>query len=207
MPPDDFSERTAHFITESGRVRTRAEQRAAIDKLIDHIKKESKRLAAQLKAGKITKRQFEMQMRELLKSGHIISSSVGKGGRARMTFKDWGKVGSKLAWQYRYLQRFTKKASSLSEAATVHRASLYASAVRVSYYNTLLADQKQRGAVKTVLGELPLMARRELNAAESCTGCIRESSEQFLPLDEIAEIGSQECGDYCLCEIIFNDTL
>jgi hypothetical protein len=206
--PDDWDAKLKHYTTASGRTRSRAEMRAEVDKLTEYVKRQSKLLAEQAQEGAITAKEFELSMRELLKSGHIIASSVGRGGRARMTSTDWARVGRKIEWQNGYLKKFSKLIARdlLSGPASSNRVQMYASALHVSYYNSVYVEQGDRPTdVPLDANGKELLVRRELNAQESCGDCVEYAGMGFMPLDEMPELGSLECGDFCKCDLIFSD--
>lgn len=204
--PDDFDLKTRQYRTSGGRIRSRAEMRGEIDKLTDHVKRNAKRLAESVHAGEITDAEFVNAMRELLKSGHIIAASVGRGGRDRMSASDWGRVGRKLRWQYKYLDKFARRiaADTISGIASANRSQLYASALHISYYDSVYIDY--------ATGERPvdedgneILVRLIQNSAEGCEDCAADAGEGWMPVDLMAELGTRICGDYCKCDLEFSD--
>ena len=203
--PDDFDLSTRRYVTASGRVRSRAEIRAAIDKLTERVKREAKRLASAYYSGSINEAEFVLQMRELLKSGHIISATVGRGGKARMTQSDWGKVGAKLKWQYKYLDRFARqiKAGMVSEKRVASRAQLYPNSFWISYQKA--THQEYKDAVESPDIPTANLVRLVTNSKEGCAECAADESMGWVPADVLDEIGSRECGDHCKCSIEYMD--
>jgi hypothetical protein len=201
MPHDYIPKQKAFY--KDGRKVSRTAVRNEISKLLDHVGNESARLAKQLRAGSINVAEFELQMRELLKSAHIIAASVGKGGRSRMLSSDWGRVGSKIRWQYGYLSRFARKLKSgaVSEAATASRARSYASAIYVSFSRTF--QKSQREFIEG--GKNPERCRLVTNSEEGCVECAADEAEGWMSVDDMGEIGSRLCGDFCECDIVFED--
>lgn len=62
----------------------------------------------ELKAGNITLDEWSLRMQQELKSLHVTSAIIGKGGDvSKMTQADYGWVGAKCRWQYVYLNRLT----------------------------------------------------------------------------------------------------
>ena len=47
-------------------------------------------------------------MRKLIKSAYIDQYLVARGGRAQMTFADWGRIGRLVRTQYKYLHDFCR---------------------------------------------------------------------------------------------------
>jgi hypothetical protein len=208
MPPPHDHFENKKFVTSSGRVRTRAEVRGAIDELVEHTKREARRLAHAVYSGKITAAQFDIEMRELLKSGHIIAASVGKGGRVRMRSRDWGIVGNKIRWQYKYLTKFSRKIARdiLSEAASANRVQLYADALHITFYKAFYEDMKERPKDAPVDKDgKPLLVKLVQNSQEGCEDCAADASEGWMELDEMTPLGGRICGDFCKCDLVFSD--
>lgn len=200
--PHDYDLRLKKY-RKDGRVVSRLAVRGEINKLTDHVAKESAAIAKEYKAGIIKLFEFETRMRELLKSAHIIAASVGKGGRARMTQSDWGSVGAKIKWQYGYLNKFARKIGrgSISELATASRAKSYSSSVLVSFYNTFMEAQTE--FIED--GKNPQRCRLITNSEEGCVECAADEAQGWISVDDMGEIGSRLCGDFCKCDIEFED--
>lgn len=200
--PHDYSPKSKHFINDGKQVSHLA-VRAEIDKLTDHVAGEAARIAKGFAKGNFSIVEFEVQMRDLLKSAHIIAASVGKGGRARMTQADWGRVGAKIKWQNGYLSKFAKKIArgSVSEIATPSRAKSYASSIYISFANTFQESQTEFVAE----GKNPAQVRLVTNSQEGCEECAADEAEGWMSVDDMKELGTRICGDFCKCDLEFKD--
>jgi len=199
--PYDYDIKAKQFTGE--RRITRREVRAEIDKLLQEVEKTAARYGKSLQGADISLAEFEAGMRELLRSAHIVAASVGRGGRDLMTLSDWGKVGAKIAWQNRYLEKFARKIErgTLSEASIANRAKSYSSAIFVSF-----SDTYQKAQTEFVEdGKNPILARLVTNSQESCAECASDEAEGWMSVDDMKEIGTRICGDFCLCDIEFSD--
>lgn len=188
----------------AGELVSRAAVRAEIDKLTDFVKREAKTLSENLESGAIGLTDWHLAMRELLKSAHIIAASVGRGGIARMTQKDWGIVGAKIKWQYGFLQKtaISIEKGKILKALVPGRAQKYASALHITFYRAFGEAQAEG---REVTGEQPILVKRELNAKESCDDCIEYAGMGFIPVDEMPSLGELECGDFCKCDLVFEN--
>ena len=177
----------------------RAKVRAEIDKLIKHVQKRARRLARAFEeTGDIIT--FEQEMRDLLKSAHIVAASIGRGGRQRMTVKDWGKVGAKIKWQYGYLAKLAAKvAKGAVQAMSEYRAASYASAIYISYSTAQLEEDKPP------IDNEGVKARLIINSKEGCVECAADAAKGWMPIEDMGRIGSRLCGDFCKCFIEFSD--
>ena len=63
-------------------------------------------LCVQLMNDQLRLDHWQSLMREAIKNEHIAQYMAGRGGRAQMTFRDWGILGATLKEQYRYLDGF-----------------------------------------------------------------------------------------------------
>ena len=79
------------------------------------------------------------------------------------------------------------------------RAAKYASAVFITFSNALQEAQTE-GA-----NEKEMLCRLVQNSKEGCPECNADAAAGWMPVSEMGEIGSRECGDFCLCEIEFED--
>ena len=197
----DYSPKQKAFYKDGKKV-SRHAVRTEIDKLTEYVAAESGRIAKRYQAGG-TIAQFQQEMRELLKSAHLIAASVGKGGRARMTQKDWGRVGAKIRWQYGYLEKFARKVAkgSITEIATVSRAKSYANAIYISFAKTFHESQTEFVAE----GKNPAKARLVTNSAEGCQECADDEAMGWVSVDDLKFLGERLCGDFCKCDIEFAD--
>lgn len=191
--PHDYRPQTKSFVGVP-----RPLVRKEIDKLTDHIAKQAALIGRRYEKGKITLAEFELQMRELLKSGHIIAASVGKGGRSRMTLKDWGKVGSRLKKEYTYLSKFRRKIGlgKVPRIATANRAKKYASSIVMSYHETVRTEHGRESELKVKL---------VTNSLEGCEECAADEAAGWMNLEDMGEIGTRICGNFCKCDLVFSD--
>lgn len=171
-----------------------------IHKLTDKMKGYAVDLTKRLKSGSITLREWRAQMMELLQNGHITAATIGRGGADRMTPKDWQKVENKVTWQGQYLKRFGKLtlAGALNDSVLERRAKSYADPVYTTYANAFQESQTE-GKKEGVL------ARLITNSTEGCSECAADEAAGWMPIDEMGEIGSRICGDFCKCQIEFSD--
>lgn len=169
---------------------------ALISKLVARAKIEAKRITKRYADGAITYEKWYEAMVSLIESAQIVAASVGRGGRELV--ENWGKVADRVEWQSNFLPRFGRDIASekLSEAQTANRAGMYADASYVTYQNEAMDAQKDGGKV---------MARLITNAKESCEDCSADEAEGWMPIEEMGEIGSRICGDFCKCQIEFSD--
>ncbi len=175
----------------TGRFVTRDSVRETINRTTDGFRQKASKLADKLNNGKISKVKWEREMRALVKENIIGTASIGKGGRNQMTPADWGRAGSAIKREYRYLANFAKQTSRLSPAQIHARSRQYANAGHVAFSQTLMKSQS----------EIFTEAKRSLHAKETCEGC-RPLAGRWMPIAEMAPIGSvSPCLVRCKCSI------
>lgn len=200
MPPYDYDPQKRKFRDDSGYV-SHLETRAKIDKLTEFIKKESARYAKQFNDGKMSADEFHFAMRELLKAGHIVSSSVGRGGRERMSPGDWLRVARKVKWQNGYLEKFARKLKTGTPINVRARAAAYVNSIFISYAESFHIAQSENPDGGKRDG---IMVRLVQNSQEGCVECSADAALGWQPIDEVAEIGDRICGEWCKCDLEFS---
>ena len=193
-----YDEEAKRFV-QNGRTVTSNTLRAEIDKLTAHVAREAERIGRRYSDKRIGIAQFEREMRDLLKSGHVIAASVGRGGRSRMDQSDWGKVGARLKKEYGYLQKMSDKLArgTLAKAVTPNRAKRYANSVVMSYHET---RHKEKTPSRT-----EIKVRLIQNSKEGCEECTADAAIGWMNVEDMGEIGTRICGNFCLCELEFSD--
>lgn len=174
---------------------SREEVRAEIERIVRYVKRQSGFLSRALMRQEISLVDWQIGMRDLIKSAHVLSGAIGYGGFEQMTAARWGAIGGRLRVEYGYLNNFAREIEQgrvILESRLVNRAGLYAASIRQQYF----AGEK---AVASASGNTE--CRRILHALESCSGCVFWASRDFVPIDTQPPIGSLKCGQYCRCTL------
>lgn len=199
--PIKYDQQLKAFLTNADDVVRRSEVRNEIHKLSTFVADESSKLAERLLAKDITIDQFRDKMGELLKSGHIIAASIGKGGRDKMTAADWATVGAKIKWQYGYLDKFARKlrAGTVTKPMSAYRARLYSESLWISFSHTHYQNMTK------IPGDTRPRVRLIINSAEGCVECAADAARGWINVDDMGELGTRICGDFCKCDLEFED--
>ena len=133
--------------------------------------------------GKIQLQTWQRRVAYELKQGHIVNFTVGKGGRAQMTFSDWGKLGNALKNQYRYLNNFAQaiKNGQLTAGQIKYRVGLYSQSVRSSYFSGLTATKAASGYT---------LERRRTTASDPCDRCVDVETWGWQPIGTVPDPGT-----------------
>lgn len=187
-----FDKKTGRFRGSNGRFVTERSVRDTINKLGDTFKSEAGKASKAFNEGKISREVWANKMAGLIKNNIVVSASIGRGGHKQMTRSDWGRSGAAIKREYKYLRRFAGSLNKLSPAQIVARSRQYAQAGFVEY-SRATQEMKKHSATE---------AKRNLHASESCRGCLSLAGE-WMPIDEMPLIGSQQCGHRCRCSISY----
>lgn len=152
-------------------------------------------LTERMLAGRITLAQWQERVAGELKDAYQVNMVFGRGGRDLVTYSDWGRMGSRLRLQYRYLNGFAQEieAGMLSDAQILARVQQYGRSVRTSYFDGLNAAMVDSDFTEE---------RRVLNPAEHCDDCVGYASEGWQAIGYFPPPGmASVCDGNCACEM------
>jgi len=111
----------------------KASKQALIELRMQMFFEQSDSLAEQVYSGEISVGQWQEAMKPLLKEAHASTAAIGKGGWDEMSSRDWGRLGTPIREQYKFLKGFVDKIANESETMTLayikNRARLYGEAI------------------------------------------------------------------------------
>lgn len=181
------------YIDNRGRYVSQAKVLNALERQSKVSERQILRLAERLSNGDIDLQTWRMGMVRELKSLHLINTAVARGGWARMTSADYGRVGGRLARQYEYLNRLASQIQYGTQQLNgqfIQRVKMYVGAARGTY-------QIERDEV---VKELEFdQESNVLGNAEHCEECIRETARGWVPLGTLMPIGQRLCKTNCKC--------
>lgn len=182
--------------TVTGRFVGRTQIRSALDTAIQNGTRAISVLGEDLRAGDISLEEWQVAMREQLKSQHLSSAALARGGFDQMTQADYGRVGGQVASQYRYLNNFVSeiKAGLPFDGTFTNRVKLYSEASRTTYESTArdVADEGGASEERNILG-----------AADHCAECVALTDDGWVPIDTMPPPGRRECGNNCKCRMVY----
>lgn len=126
-------------------------------------------------------------MKARIKTLHLWSLALGKGGWAEVTAGDYARVGGVVRGQYERLDRFVEEIRAglpLDGRASV-RVQMYAEAARRMYHEV---------EHEVVTGAGYTQERNILHpTAEHCPDCLRMTALGWVPLGSIPPVGTVTC--------------
>lgn len=198
-PPFRWSEKAGQYVRRNGRFVPRSEVRRAIDTALLAEQKRTRRLARDLRAGRITLRNWREEMRDVIKTVHTYSAAAAKGGWAQLTQEDYGRIGQIVRGEYGHLEKFARQiargTASAKGGRLDARAMQYAEAGRDTYHQTERASAKRSGYK---------FERNVLHPADHCGGCLGETARGRVRIGQLIPIGRRDCRRKCRCSLAFS---
>jgi hypothetical protein len=179
----------------TGRYISALEVRRAVDQTLRSIGQETKRLADDLRAGRISLDRFRLEMRARTREVHILSAAAARGGFNKMDAAAWGQVGGVIAEQDKFIDRFIGDIQTGKQSLNGqlnNRAAMYVEAGRTTHERAkreVLADQGHTEE------------RNILRDAKHCGECPELTARGWVPLGSLPLPGQRECSVNCRCEI------
>jgi hypothetical protein len=182
--------------TSTGKFIKREVVRRALDTALDRSRNEVQRLSRALVNGNMSIAEWQLSTAKEIKSMHLASASLAKGGWAQMGPREFGKVGNTLRNEYGYLAKFgeqVKSGEQKLDGSLISRANLYAQGSRGTYHaieaQGMLAEGKEQ--CRNVLG----------GSDHNCQGCLDETAKGWQMVGEMIPIGERECMANCRCSV------
>lgn len=97
--------------SETGRFISRAEMLRLRDEFTTGRAGHMRDLTANMASGDLSIQRWELEMRQAIKSTHLVEYLQGRGGRNAMTPEDWGRLGQLIRAQYQFLHSFAQDVS------------------------------------------------------------------------------------------------
>ena len=147
--------------------------------------------ALALQEGRIVRAAWEREMVSALSDLHGANAALARGGWSQMAAGDWAKAGDVVDREMEFLDGMKARIADGYYGANLERRGFlvhngqYAESARATYENTRLDNAREK------LGHE--RGRRILATVKNCDGCIAEAARGWVDIDEVAEIGSQEC--------------
>lgn len=179
----------------TGRIVSTAQVRAAIDLTIDQYKTLARSLAEQLRAGTISLRTWEAEMRVVVKDAQLLGAASASGGWAQLDQRSLGRAGREIRDQYAFLDHFATEimtGDQRLDGTLTNRAVMYVEAGRTGYENEREAIERAAGYAEE---------RSVRHVSDSCEGCVREEARGWVAIGELVPIGDRNCLTRCRCTI------
>ncbi len=181
------------YVDARGRFVPRAAVRTALDGVIDASAAAMRQASLDLQAGTTNTVGWQIAMERNLKTIHVASGALAKGGWAQADSETWAVVGRRVRAQYEYLRNFAYQvANGLPlDGQFLARSEMYAISGTGTYEAILRRDDLAAGYTEE---------RRVTAGAEVCPECLSYASMGWQPAGELPDIGeASRCLTRCRC--------
>lgn len=171
--------------------------RSTLDRVITVQTQQMRDLGQAMMEGRLSLADWQFQSMQAIKSGHLISLALAKGGWNNLDQSDYGWVGQRIRGQYAYLRDFAGQIASGRQPLTpmvLARSELYAEAARQTHRAAQRRAAQQRGLEQE---------KNQLGAADHCPGCLGETSRGWVPIGTLVPCGSRSCLARCHCSLTY----
>lgn len=170
----------------------------AVREEVSRIEAKIEKTTEQMLGGRITFIQWQGDVKDHVKAGHVNLARLGRGGKENTFAIHYLDVANELRRnQYPRLRGFAQDIADgkLTEGQIRRRAKLYGLSTKGSF-------EQARLSTKTS-GDKVMLGRRLLGAcAPHCPSCLRYAGFGWIGLDQIIPPGQQcECGGNCCCSV------
>lgn len=174
--------------------------RGTLDKVIDVQAATMRDLSQSLIDGTLSLADWQLQMMQTVKSGHLIGLALANGGWNSLDQSDYGWAGQRIRTEYGYLRDFAGQIASGQQplnGVVLARAELYAHASRQTHRAAQRRAAQRRGMKQE---------RNQLGATDHCSGCLGETSRGWVPIGTLVPCGSRTCLVRCHCSLTYRTT-
>lgn len=179
-----------------GRLVGERDVRRLMERRLASAERQAGDLARQLTDGKLTPRQFQGRMKDLLADVHLQARMLGTGGRAQMTRADYESVGTLWRTDAQYLARFGQAVAN-GEAGSAAQIQARAR----SYMDATCRNEYEQGRLVV---DASTGKNEELwvtTTGESCDDCKALAARGWVPIGSSPAIGSNACHSRCGCRM------
>lgn len=199
MPSFSYSQSARQYRdNRSGKFLSTEQAKGLIEKQIGLISKDIGTIGDLLAGDLISVATWEQETAAALKTLHIQSYVLGRGGMRQMGDNDYRNISDKLRFQFQKLRGFSQDIvnEGMSEAQFKARLELYTNAARSSYENGRRAAHGEGW-----------LERRLLGGTNNCDPCLTYSARGWLAVGTLPGIGDAcDCMSRCRCSFEFSST-
>jgi hypothetical protein len=170
---------------------------AALEAGLDASVRRFELWARMVRNGSMSLAQFELQVAAEVRSIHLVSAAVARGGIPRLTADDLQRIEATVRRELGYLARLTSQVADGSQALDgtwIDRARQYALAGRETLYTERGMWLKGQGYDEE---------RNIRYLGDTCAGCFEAEGAGWVPIGTLAPIGTRDCRRNCRCHIIY----
>lgn len=186
------------YVNDRGRTLSAREVRKEVERYVEDEERKAEAEAAKLRSGLIAATAFFLYMESKIEAWHKVTGAIAYGGQVQMDAERWSRIEKIIQSEQSYLAGFRSEVAAASEIteSVDNRAGMYANAAYSTYENQVRERERDAGVI---------MGRRVCEEdGQSCDECIEAATEEYMPLEELSDIGSLQCLNNCRCSIEFS---
>lgn len=183
----------------TGRFVSPREVRFAIDVVLRRDSQRATDLADALRAGRMSRAEWAVRMREMVTEVHLYSAAAARGGWRQMSQAAYGQVGAAVREQVQFLDAFIADVESGAQPLDgrfTRRASMYVQAGRNTYHRAERAVQAGNG-----MTEERNVLDREAVHCQGPNSCPDQQARGWVPLGNLLLPGTRVCLTGCRCRM------
>lgn len=134
-----------------------------------------------------------------LRRAHTQLAALGSGGWDNVSPSTWGEVGSRLRYEYQYLDGFAQKIASgeITEAEFDRRMGMYANDTYGSFWDSATNAAGDAGYDEESY---------QTHSAEPCNDCQARADAGWQPIGSLPDVGATQCGSNDQCTKAFRNS-
>jgi hypothetical protein len=179
-----------------GRFVPRTEVRRVIDEYLENKSKQVRTLAEQLRNREISIAQWQRAMEQNIARVHLANAAAAKGGWHALGQSDYGRIGSLVKQEYKYLREFAVQIENglPLDGRFTARVEQYSQAGRHTFYVFKDLEAERLGLDEE---------RSVRHAQDSCEDCLYWAAKGWVPRGSSPHPGARRCRRKCKCDKIF----
>lgn len=179
-----------------GRLVAPRDVRRVMERRLASAERQAGEIARQMTDGKLTPRQFQGRMKDLLADVHLQARMLGTGGRAQMTRADYEATGQLWRADTQYMARF---AQSVANGEAGSAAQIQARAR--SYMDATCRNEYEQGRLVV---DRAVGMNEEIwitTTGDSCDDCRALAARGWVPIGTSPQLGTNACHSRCGCRL------
>lgn len=174
---------------------SRGAVKAALERALRTAQSDMRVASVALQTGTMSIATWQVQMLKGIKDTHLYAAAMARGGWSQLTPADFGRAGRLIRDRYKFLNGFAagiENGLPLS-GRFLARSDMYLTGARTMQHIEERVEMRENQGMTE--------ERNVLSVAENCGGCLDASSQSWVDIGSLPEIGSRDCLTHCLCEI------
>ena len=206
LPEYRWNSKAKRYINSSGDFVKFDTIRFELDKVLDDISLDMRKLSQSFRAGNIDGATLQREGMLLIKQAHLTGGALEKGGWFQMTQSDFGRVGQVVRGEYEFFRNMLKDIESGKQklnGSLDARMALYGQMGRSTFHGFETETMIELGKV----GESNILSGRDHCKDDIREGCPTQTAKGIVPIGTLVPIGRRTCLSNCRCRKQYYDAI